>query len=77
MVFGLFLGSAGESFALPPCPEDQKKYYHNCFGTETYSNGDKYVGEYKNNKMHGQGTYTYADGEKYVGEFKNDKYVGK
>ena len=30
----------------------------------------KYVGEYKNNKKHGQGTYTFASGDKYVGEWK-------
>ena len=32
--------------------------------------GDKYVGEYKNGKRHGQGTYTYPIGDKYVGEWK-------
>mgnify|MGYP001174811881 CR=1 FL=1 len=31
----------GESFALPPCPPD---VFHNCYGTYTYANGDKYVG---------------------------------
>ena len=35
--------------------------------------GDKYVGEYKDDKRHGQGTYTYANGDKYVGEYKDDK----
>jgi hypothetical protein len=40
-------------------------------GTYTSSNGDKYVGEYKDGKFNGQGTLTFADGEKYVGEFKD------
>jgi hypothetical protein len=32
-------------------------------GTFTYaSSGDKYVGEYKDDKRHGQGTYTFANG---------------
>ena len=35
------------------------------------ANGDKYVGEYKDGKQHGQGTYTYANGDKYVGEYKD------
>ena len=52
--------------------------------------GDKYVGEFKYGKMHGQGVYNYAIGTKYVGEFKDgeryegtytyangDKYVGQ
>ena len=28
-------------------------------GTYTYSDGDKYEGEWKNGKYHGQGTYTF------------------
>ena len=47
------------------------------FGTYTYASGDKYVGEYKDGKYHGQGTFTFASGDKYVGEFKDDKYHGQ
>ena len=43
----------------------------------TYPDGDKYDGEWKDDKKHGQGTYTFADGAKYVGEWKDDKYHGK
>ena len=42
-------------------------------------NGDRYIGEYNNGKMHGNGTYTWAGahvGQKYVGEWKNDKRHG-
>ncbi len=49
----------------------------NGFGTAVYVNGDEYVGEWKDNKMHGQGTLTYTDGAKYVGERKDDKKHGK
>jgi len=41
--------------------------------TFTFANGDKYVGEFKNNVMHGQGTYTYADGTTERGIWKNDE----
>ncbi len=58
--------------SLPQCPSDVKAYWHNCFGTYTFANGDKYVGEFKDNKYNGQGTFTYANGYKYVGEFKDD-----
>jgi len=63
---------------LPDC-KSSSTYKHNCFGTFTFASGNKYVGEFKNGKRHGQGTFTYAggDGEKYVGEFKNDKYNGQ
>jgi hypothetical protein len=39
--------------------------------TEIYSNGNKYVGEFKNGKRNGQGSYTTPSGNKYVGEWKN------
>jgi hypothetical protein len=73
----LLLGSSGVSYALPDCPEDQTQRYHNCFGTDTFRYGDKYVGEYKDNRKNGQGTYTYGDGKKYVGEFKDNTYHGE
>ena len=47
-------------------------------GTVTYSDGTKYVGEFKDGMRHGQGIYT-SIGEllKYVGEWKDDKKHGK
>jgi hypothetical protein len=63
------------AWALPNCPSSG--YFHNCFGTYTWDDGAKYVGEWQNNKSHGQGTYTWADGEKYVGEWQNDEMHGQ
>ena len=40
-------------------------------GTLTWSDGDKYVGEFKDGKQHGQGTLTTTDGQKYVGGWKD------
>ncbi len=42
-------------------------------GSMTYPDGDKYVGEWKDGKRHGEGTYTWSDGDKYVGEYKDGK----
>ena len=39
-------------------------------GTSYYDNGDKYVGEVRNGKKHGQGTYTFTDGSIVVGDWK-------
>ena len=60
---------------LPNCPSSG--YFHNCFGTHTYNDGVKYIGEWQNNKKHGQGTHTWASGNKYVGEWQNDKKNGQ
>jgi len=46
-------------------------------GTITWSNGDKYEGDFKEGKEHGQGTITWSDGGKYVGEFKDGKRDGQ
>jgi len=40
-------------------------------GTATHSNGNKYVGEWKDGKFNGQGALTF-DGGQYVGEWKDD-----
>ena len=55
---------------LPPCPSSG--YFHNCFGTYTWADtGDKYVGEFRENQIHGKGTYVWKEsGDKYVGEWK-------
>ncbi len=71
------------SWALPECPSSG--YFHNCFGTYIWDNGDKYVGEWKNDKKHGQGTFTVGNlgaqginaGDKYVGKWRDDKKYGQ
>ena len=42
-----------------------------------WPDGDKYVGEFRDDKPHGQGTYTYVSGHKYVGKFKDGQKHGK
>ena len=54
MGFVFLLLSSTEGWSLPPCPESG--VWNNCFGTHTYThaNGEKYVGEWKDDKKHGQ-----------------------
>ena len=73
----LLLVIAEKSFALPSCPSNPNAYYDNCFGNATYANGDKYFGEFKDDKRNLHGTLTYANGDKHVGEFKDDKRNGQ
>ena len=67
--------------ALPNCPSDLSARWHNCFGTFNYTSGNKYVGEWKDDKRHGQGTFTFGPGEfygdVYVGEWKDNLYHGQ
>ena len=76
------LANVGSGFAseLPPCPEYRhptKSPWINCFGSFTFASGNKYVGEFKDDKKNGQGTFTWENGNKYVGEYKNDKRDGQ
>jgi len=41
------------------------------------TDGNRYVGEFRDGKYHGQGTYTFADGHKYVGEFRDGLHHGQ
>lgn len=41
----------------------------------TYSNGDIYVGEFKNGKEHGAGILTFENGNVFKGTFENGKMV--
>jgi len=81
----MLLGGMGTSSALPRCPDQRHPTtspWLNCFGTNTYANGDKYVGEHREGKRHGQGTYTFGPssqwrGDKYVGEFRDNESHGQ
>ena len=81
----LLLSLASTAYALPNCPSDQNQRYDNCFGTYIWGSGpnkgDKYVGEWKDDKRHGQGTNTSANapnkGDKYVGEYKDGNIHGQ
>jgi hypothetical protein len=68
---------ASAQSSLKKCPKSQNVKYHNCFGTYSDSDGNKYVGEFKDDKFNGKGTHTFSNGEKYVGEFKDDKRNGR
>ena len=77
LILSLLAGTAFGQSNLPACQGSDTNRWSNCFGSWTFSNGDKYVGEHKDSKKHGQGTYTFANGNKYVGEYKDDKYNGQ
>ena len=49
----------------------------NGYGTFTFPDGRKYVGESKDNKKHEQGTYTWIIGSKYVGQWKDGEQHGQ
>ena len=47
------------------------------YGTYTWANGDKYVGDWTEGKRHGKGNFTWANGEKYSGTFQKNDMTGK
>jgi len=74
--------SQSQSSNLPICYNspniNQSIYYWNdCNGSFTYKGGDKYIGEFKDNKNHGNGTYIWTSGRRYEGEWKDGKRHGQ
>ena len=61
-MFTLLVGMTTASLAFPACPSSG--YFHNCYGTYTFVNGNKYGGEYKNSKRNGLAIYIYPNGVK-------------
>ena len=50
----------------------------NGYGTVVWDDGNKYIGNFKDGSLHGEGELTWAeDGEKWIGTWKNDKLEGK
>jgi serine/threonine protein kinase len=45
-------------------------------GKMTLTNGDVYVGDFRNDAFHGHGHYKWADGDEYSGEYSHDKQHG-
>jgi hypothetical protein len=41
-----------------------------------HTNGDRYEGQWKDGKRHGQGTYFYASGGQKAGQWSEGKFVG-
>ena len=44
---------------------------------EYMNNGNRYEGEFKNNKREGKGIMYYSNGDREFGNYKNDKPKGK
>ena len=54
-----------------------KTLWTNCFAKYQYKNGDKYIGDWMEGKMHGFGSLNFKNGDKYRGFYKNNKRDGK
>jgi len=46
-------------------------------GTYEYPSGAKYIGEFKDGKIHGEGIFYYSDGRKYIGNWQENQRQGK
>lgn len=45
-------------------------------GIETWADGRRYEGEFKNGKKDGEGTFEWGNGNKYIGSWKSGKQHG-
>ncbi len=76
----LLLLSSTEGWSLSPCEGSNILQWTNCFGSATYPDGSKYVGEWKDGKRNGHGTGTHGPkskfaGDIYIGEYRDGKIL--
>ena len=45
-------------------------------GVYFFVNGDRYEGDFRNNKSEGKGIYYFNNGDRMMGDWINDKKVG-
>jgi hypothetical protein len=45
-------------------------------GVETWTDGRRYEGDFKNGKKDGEGTFEWPNGNRYVGSWRNGKQHG-
>ncbi|PPR78806.1 MAG: Secreted effector protein PipB2 [Alphaproteobacteria bacterium MarineAlpha3_Bin5] len=61
---------------LPKCADDNAHdTWTNCVGTQTFSNGCKFVGKFKDGTFHGIGDASCPDGVRIIGEYKKNNLV--
>ena len=77
LILALLSSTAYGQSKLPACMGSDVTRWTNCFGSWTWSDGEKYVGEWKDGKRNGQGIYDFENGDKYVGAYKDDKQHGQ
>ena len=77
LIIALVATNASAQSNLPACSGSDVSRWTNCFGTFTWSDGHKYVGEFRDGKPNGQGTFTWPDGDKHVGEWRDGKRHGQ
>ena len=53
IIITLFCFVGLKAFALPNCKGSVWTKQAPCFGSDTWDNGDRYVGDFKNGKLHG------------------------
>jgi len=54
-----------------------EKIFKNGNTISIYKDGEKYVGQIRNNLFHGKGTFMFKDGTFYTGNYRNGKRDGK
>ena len=76
-LFLFFCSMGWTESSLSECKGSYHEKWTDCHGIETWENGRKYDGEFKDGKRHGHGTMTNPDGSAYIGQWKEGLPKGK
>ena len=74
LIIALVATTVSAQSKLPACIGSDVSRWSNCSGTINYPNGDRYVGEFRDGKRHGQGTHIVADREKFLEDYRYGNY---
>ena len=76
MFFDKFIFPNGDVYTGYMYNDEKQGFGYLEYGKSDKFYGDKYYGEWKNNRMHGKSLYTSPNRDKYDGEWKDSKKHG-
>ena len=72
-LFLLFCGLANAESSLPKCEDPDYTKWTDCFTGAKFTDGNTYIGEWKDGQFHGKGKLTFPDGSVEIGGWKYGK----
>lgn len=78
MLLGVCGAAHAQQSRLPECPAFHRFFkWTGCIGSATLPKGEKYTGEFRNDKPNGQGSSTLANGSTYSGTWLDGEHHGR
>ena len=78
LLSAVFCTAVSAQSNLPRCQGNYAiSTWHNCYGIYRFPSGDRFEGEFRDDKFSGRGIYYFANGDRYEGEYRDGKPNGR